>query len=334
MTNLARGAPERGREIDHFLSAAGWSGAVCAPLAGDASARRYLRLRRGSESAVLMDSGATDIGPFCHVARHLRGLGYSAPGILAEDSAGRLLLLEDLGDLSFSRCLEDPSGPAAVMLYSAAVDLLVELGRAPVGAGIPAMDADYLAAEIRLFAEWWPPDGSAAPARAAQVDAWVAAWRDAHELALMPPQGLALRDFHAANLMWLPGREGLGRVGLLDFQDAVAAPLAYDLMSLLQDVRRDVPEDLQAAMIARFLAAFPELDVAAFRTAYAILGAHRNLRIAGIFSRLARRDGKRGYLDYLPRVWRYIAADLRHPALAPVAQWLAQHVPASQRGGG
>ncbi len=133
---------------------------------------------------------------------------------------------------------------------------------------------------------------------------------------------------------WLPARHGLGRVGLLDFQDAVAAPLAYDLVSLLQDVRRDVPEDLQAAMITRFLAAFPDLDAAAFRTSYAILGAHRNLRIAGIFSRLARRDGKRGYLDYLPRLWRHNAADLRHPSLAPVAEWLARHVPPEQRGGG
>ena len=343
MTKLGCAMPERGRDIDRFLSAAGWSGAARAPLAGDASARSYLRLRQGGESAVLMDSGATDIAPFCRVARHLRGLGYSAPEILAEDSAGRLLLLEDLGDLSFIRCLEDPDGPGAPgaeTLYGAAVDLLAEMGRAPIGAATPAMDAAYLAAEIRLFADWWPPHGSVqtAPANPSQLTAlaegWVAAWRDAHALALTPPKYLALRDFHAANLMWLPARHGLATVGLLDFQDAVAAPLAYDLVSLLQDVRRDVPEDLQMAMIARFLAAFPDLDAAAFRTSYAILGAHRNLRIAGIFSRLARRDGKRGYLDYLPRVWRHIAADLRHPALAPVAEWLARHVPPEQRAGG
>jgi aminoglycoside/choline kinase family phosphotransferase len=346
MTKLGFRMLERGRNIDRFLSAAGWSGAVRAPLASDASARSYFRLQQGRESAVLMDSGTSDIAPFCRVARRLRGRGFSAPIILAEDSAARLLLLEDLGDLSFMRCLEDPGGPdapgapGANALYGAAVDLLAELGRAPIGADIPPMDAAYLAAEIRLFAEWWPPHGSAqaTPAKptqlTAQADAWVAAWRDAHELALKPPKGLALRDFHAANLIWLPAREGLGRVGLLDFQDAVAAPLPYDLVSLLQDVRHDVPEDLQAAMITRFLAAFPELDAAAFRTSYAILGAHRNLRIAGIFSRLARRDGKPGYLDYLPRVWRHVAADLDHPALAPVAEWLTQFVPLEQRTGG
>ena len=332
--------PERGRDIDRFLTAAGWSGAARAPLAGDASARRYLRLRRGSESAVLMDSAVTDIEPFCHVARQLRSLGYNTPEILAEDRVRRLLLLEDFGDLSFIRCLEDPGGPGAVVLYGAAVDLLAELGSAPVSAGTPSMDAAYLATEIRLFAEWWPPDGNAkaAPNKPTQLtvhaDAWVAAWRDAYELALKPPKGLALRDFHAANLMWLPARQGLGRVGLLDFQDAVAAPLPYDLVSLLQDVRHDVPENLQATMITRFLTTFPDLDVAAFRTSYAILGAHRHLRIAGVFSRLARRDGNRGYLDYLPRVWRHIAADLRHPTLAPVAEWLARHVPPEQRTGG
>ena len=289
---------------------------------------------------MLMDSAVTDIEPFCHVARQLRSLGYNTPEILAEDRVRRLLLLEDFGDLSFIRCLEDPDGPGAVVLYGAAVDLLAELGSAPVGAGMPAMDAAYLATEIRLFAEWWPPDGNAkaAPNKPTQLtvhaDAWVAAWRDAYELALKPPKGLALRDFHAANLMWLPARQGLSRVGLLDFQDAVAAPLPYDLVSLLQDVRQDVPESLQAAMIARFLSAFPDLDAVAFRTSYAILGAHRHLRIAGVFSRLARRDSNRGYLDYLPQVWRHITANLRHPALAPVAEWLAQYVPPGQRTGG
>lgn len=332
--------PERARDIDRFIAAAGWSGAARAPLAGDASARRYLRLRRGSESAVLMDSAVTDIEPFCHVARQLRGLGYSTPEILAEDRVRRLLLLEDFGDLSFTRCLEDADGPGAAVLYGVAVDLLAELGSAPVGAGIPAMDAAYLATEIRLFAEWWPPDGNAkaAPNKPTQLavhaDAWVAAWRDAYELALKPPKGLALRDFHAANLMWLPARQGLSRVGLLDFQDAVAAPLPYDLVSLLQDVRQDVPEDLQEAMIARFLSAFPDLDAAAFRTSYAILGAHRHLRIAGVFSRLARRNSNRDYLVYLPQVWRHIAANLHHPALVPVAEWLARYLPPEQRTGG
>jgi aminoglycoside/choline kinase family phosphotransferase len=323
---------ERAGAIDSFLNAAGWSGAAEAPLAGDASTRRYIRLRRGAASAVLMDSEAIDIAPFCRIARHLGELGYSAPNILSEDSAQRLLLLEDLGDLSFVHCLDAAEGPGAEALYGAAVDVLAELGQAPLAADIPAMDITYLAAEIRLFTEWWPPDGLGEGKLLAHADAWVAAWHEAHALALAPPKCLALRDFHAANLMWLPERHGLARVGLLDFQDAVAAPLTYDLVSLLQDVRRDVPGELERAMMARFFAAFANLDPEAFHASYAILGAHRNLRIAGIFSCLARRDGKRGYLQYLPRVWQHIAADLGHACLAPVADWLARHVPPEQRG--
>jgi len=325
---------ERGGDIDKFLAAAGWSGAARAPLAGDASARRYLRLTRGGDSAVLTDSEQVDIAAFCRIARHLDGLGYSAPKIYAEDSTRRLLLLEDMGDHSFTHCLEDGGGPSGEALYSAAVDLLTALASAPVAAGAPAMDAAYLAAEIRLFAEWWPPEGGGESELKAHADGWAAAWCEAHVLALAMPQCLSLRDFHAANLMWLPERQGIARVGLLDFQDAVAAPLPYDLVSLLQDVRRDVPGDLEAEMIARFLGAFPELDREAFRASYAILGAHRNLRIAGVFSRLAGRDGKRGYLAYLPRVWRHIDADLRHPALAPVADWLARFVPPGERESG
>jgi hypothetical protein len=324
---------ERERQIDGFLSTAGWSGAARAALAGDASTRRYQRLRRGTDSAVLMDSGAIDIEPFCRIARHLGDLGYSAPKILAEDRALRLVLLEDLGDLGFDRYIDDPGGPGAAALYGAAVDLLAELGPAPVPAGVPAMDGAYMADEIRLFAEWWPPDSNGNEGLAAHAEGWVAAWRDAHMLAMAAPKCLALRDFHAANLIWLPERRGIARVGLLDFQDAVAAPLCYDLVSLLQDVRRDVPGDLQAAMMARFLGSYPDLDQAAFRTCYAILGAHRNLRIAGVFSRLAGRDGKRAYLEYLPRLWRHIAADLDHPALAPVRAWLADHVAPGRYGG-
>ena len=325
---------ERGADIDSFLAAAGWSGAAQAPLAGDASTRRYLRVTRGDDSAVLMDSEHVDIEPFCRIAARLGELGYSAPDIYAADSARRLLLLEDLGDLSFSHCLEIGHGPGEAALYGAAVDLLAALASAPVAAATPAMDAAYLAAEIRLFAEWWPPESGGESELQAHADAWAAAWRETYALALALPQCLALRDFHAANLMWLPQRHGLGRVGLLDFQDAVAAPVSYDLVSLLQDVRRDVAQVLAAEMIARFVAALPDLDPNAFRASYAVLGAHRNLRIAAVFSRLAGRDGKHGYLTYLPRVWRHIDADLRHPALAPVADWLARHVPPAERASG
>ena len=319
---------ERARHIDDFLAAAGWAGAARVPLAGDASGRIYQRLSLSGKSAVLMDSAGEDISAFRHIARHLGGLGFSAPEILAEHVGHRLLLLEDLGDLRFDRCLEADS----VTLYEAAVDMLVALAAEPLPNDSAVMNEAYLADEIGLFAEWWPPGGEDAPL-AAHADSWAEAWRAAYAPALAIPAGLALRDFHAGNLMWLPARSGIRRVGLLDFQDALTAPVSYDLVSLLQDARLDVPDDLETAMIERFVTAIPDLDGEAFRTSYAVLGAHRSLRIAGIFSRLARRDGKRGYLQFLPRVWRQVETNLRHPALAPVAAWLDRHVPAAQRAG-
>jgi len=322
---------ERAERIDRFLAAEGWSDATRTPLAADASGRRYVRLFQESESAVLMDSAHEEIAPFCRAARRLHTLGMSAPKIFAEDTVHRLLLLEDLGDLTFSYCLDAGIGPGEDKLYGIAVDLLATLGQAPVSGGFPVMDRGYLAREIRLFAECWPSDGDTDMTM--ETESWVAAWHEAHALALMTPSCLALRDFHAANLMWLAGRNGIAKVGLLDFQDAVIAPLPYDLVSLLRDARRDLPEGLEADMIARFFAAFPALEAKAFHDAYAILGAHRNLRIAGVFSRLAQRGDKPGYLKYLPRVWRYIETDLAHPVLAPVCDWLERHVPPERRRG-
>ena len=319
---------ERDQHIADFLAAAGWAQAARTPLAGDASGRIYQRLRLGDNSAVLMNSGAQDVGPFIRIARHLKSFGYSAPEIFAEHGEQRLVLLEDFGDLSFDKCAEADRVP----LYEAAVDLLADLSTQLLAREGAVMNEAYLSNEIRLFAEWWPPQGTAQETLAAHADAWVKAWRGAYAPALAIPSGLALRDFHAGNLMWLPARRGNSRVGLLDFQDALTAPISYDLVSLLQDARRDVAEPLQAAMIERFVAAFPDMDKQAFRTSYALLGAHRNLRIAGIFSRLARRDGKPGYLKFLPRVWRHIEANLEHPALATVRAWLDRHVPAGQRG--
>ena len=142
---------------------------------------------------------------------------------------------------------------------------------------------------------------------------------------------LVLRDYHIDNLMLLDGRDGVAACGLLDFQDAVIGPVTYDLVSLLEDARRDVPEDLAAAMRERYLAGFPDLDRAAFDASYAVLGAQRNCKIVGIFTRLCLRDGKPLYLEHIPRVWRLIEQDLRHPALAPVASWLDRHIPPAMR---
>ena len=314
-----------------FAARAGWGDAARAPLAGDASARRYERLVRGATTAVLMDDPPPEssVGPFLRIARLLRGMGYRAPAILAADEARGFVLLEDFGDDSFSSLLAGPDGASLERtLYEAAVDLLVDLHRRPPPPDLPRYDADWMLADAALLLETAP--GGASPAVAAEFEA---AWQGPLETATAGAQALCLRDFHAGNLMWLraQGDDGLRRVGLLDFQDARAGPVAYDLVSLLQDARRDLGTGLEAAMRARYLDASPGLDAGAFRASCAILGAQRAVRIVGVFHRLAARDGKPAYLAHLPRVWRHLDANLAHDALAPVRDWVARNVPAASR---
>ncbi len=324
----------RGEQRRAFAARAGWGEARGTPLAGDASARRYERLVRGDATAVLMDDPPPggSVASFLWIARLLRGMGYRAPAILAADEACGFVLLEDFGDDSFSFLLAGPGATSLERtLYAAATDLLVDLHHRPPPSGLPRYDPDWLLADAALFLETALRDAS--PAMSAEFGA---AWRGALEAAAAGPQALCLRDFHAGNLMWLPARgdtgsDGLHRVGLLDFQDARAGPLAYDLVSLLQDARRDLGAGLEAAMVARYLAASPGLDTHAFRASYAILGAQRAVRIVGVFHRLARRDGKPAYLGHLPRVWRHLDANLAHDALAPVRDWFARQVPAQMR---
>ncbi len=311
-----------------FLAANGWGGAEILPLAGDASFRRYFRVIEGGRRAVLMDAPPTheDVRPFLAVARHLGAIGLSAPQPQAEDVAGGLLLLEDFGDDLVGPILRrDAAGEAAI--YGDAVTLLARLARDPLPAGLPRYDLATMLREVDLFVDWY------APALDLIVD--VVGWRTAWEAALAPvldpqPPVLVLRDFHVDNIMLLD-RPGLRRLGLLDFQDALAGHPAYDLVSLLQDARRDVPEPLETAMLDRYRAAAGIADMAAFRAAYELLGAQRNTKILGIFTRLWKRDGKRAYLPHQPRVWRYLERNLAHPALAPVADWFAANVPAAER---
>ena len=320
---------ERARRRRAFVATAGWGDAACAPLAGDASARRYERLTRGDASAVLMDDPPpqASTGPFLRIAGLLRGMGYSAPAILAADEEQGFVLLEDLGDDSFAALLARGGGITLERtLYEAATDLLVDLHRQPLPPGLPRYDPDWMLDDAALFLE----SGLDAPTGDAAAE-FAAAWRGPLEEAAQGPHALSLRDFHAGNLMWLPARgdggcsgRGLRRVGLLDFQDARAAPLAYDLVSLLQDARRDLGAGLEAAMVARYLDAAPDAREAPFRAAYAILGAQRALRIVGVFHRLAKRDGKPGYLAHLPRVWGHLDSALAHPALAPVRAWVGR----------
>lgn len=317
-----------------FLAEAGWGDAETGPLAGDASNRRYLRVARGGRTAVLMDAPperGEDVRPFMAVTEWLRGLGLSAPAVLAADREAGLLLLEDLGDDLYARHLaRRPADEPA--LYAAAVDVLAGLADAPPPAVIGAealpvapYDQEVLNREAGLFTGWWLPAVTAVPR--GMADEYVGLVRQVCAPVADAREVVVLRDYHAENLLWLPGRAGPARVGLLDYQDALAGHAAYDLVSLLEDARRDTAPELQEAMVARYLAARPGIDRDAFRAAYAVLGAQRNLKIIGIFARLARRDGKPRYLSLIPRVWDHLQRDLSHPALAPLAAWVTRYAP-------
>jgi len=322
---------QRGLAMAAFLDRCGWAGFEPVPLAGDASFRRYYRLRGGDRRAVLMDapSPQEDVAPYIAVAALLRRLGLSAPEVFSEDRSAGFLLIEDFGDDTYTRLLQ--RGANEELLYTLAVDTLVELQRAVETDGIPThlplYDTTRLLAEAALLVDWYVPAVLGARLAGPERDEYLAAWRAVLPDAALPSDTLVLRDFHVDNLMLLSGRRGVQSCGLLDFQDAVRGPPSYDLVSLLEDARRDVPVTLREAMTDRLIAAFPALERSAFLRSAAILAAQRNCKILGIFTRLWKRDGKPAYLVHIPRVWRLLEEELRHPALGPVAQWLDRHLP-------
>jgi hypothetical protein len=320
--------------IAAFLARAGWGDATRRRLAGDASFRKYQRLEGARGHAVLMDAPPPqeNVRPFLAVARHLARLGLSAPRVLAEDVAAGLLLLEDLGDDTYTRCLA--AGADETTLYALAVDTLAELHRRFVVADAPDIrrfEVPQALREVGLLLEWYWPAVMGSPAPPALRASYAAAWDNALPAMRGVPDSLALFDFHVDNLMWLRRRPGVAACGLLDFQDAVIAPIAFDLVSLLEDARRDVPPPLVAAMRQRYLAAFPALDPAAFDASYSVIGAQRNTRIIAVFTRLLARDGKPQYLPHIPRVWRLLEGDLKDPALGPVRSWFDRHIPQHKR---
>lgn len=319
--------------IAAFLAAQGWGRAERAALAGDASFRRYHRLRRGGESALLMDAPPPqeDVRPFVVVDRILRDLGFSAPQILAGDDAAGLLLIEDFGDDTFTRLLA--AGVDESSLYELAVDVLIALHRrfAPGGAALPPYDDARFLNEAALLVDWYLPAVTGRPTPPDVRQAYLDLWRGLLPQARRAPQGLVLRDYHVDNLMRIAGRTGIAACGLLDFQDAVEGPTSYDLVSLLEDSRRDIAPKLIAAMLERYLAAFPDLDRAAFAASFALLGAQRHCKVIGIFTRLDRRDRKPRYLAHIPRLWRLLERNLETPALAPLQDWLERNIPRALR---
>lgn len=354
---------ERLRAMAAFCESAGWGAADVAYLQGDASPRAYARLARNGERAILMDSPpmpdgppiregrpysaiarlAEDARPFVAVARALREAGLSAPEILAHDLERGFLVVEELDGPLFGAAID--AGAQAQTLYAAAVDVLAALRRQPAperlplpGGGhhaVPPYDADALGIEAELLLDWFWPAAKGEAAPAAAREAFLEAWRSLFARLAEEPPAWVLRDFHSPNLVWLPERGGLARVGVLDFQDALAGPAAYDLVSLAQDARRDMPPALEGALFDHYCAGVGADDAAfdreRFGTAYAILGAQRNTKILGIFARLAMRDGKRGYLGHVPRVSAYLERNLAHPALAGLRAWYETHLPPEAR---
>ena len=341
-----------------FLEKAGWADAAIAPIAGDASTRSYLRLARGQDRAVLMNAppaaeGAAcppnaspaeraalgynaearlagpNLNAFTELARLLRGAGLDAPDIYAADPATGFALIEDLGDDLYVRVLE--GGGDEAMLYDAAIDALVHLH----GQSLPRPQADHyslldydetaLTAEAALLVDWYWPylRGEDTPPEIAAD--YRAMW---HRLlgGLSEPHTLVLRDFHAENILWIEGDRP--RVGVIDFQDGLFGHAAYDLVSLLEDARRDVSAPVVERSLSRYLAARGEaVDEAGFRRDYAILAAQRNAKILGVFARLIVRDGKPRYESFMPRVRGHFARDLQRAEVAPLKDWISRHLP-------
>ncbi|HEX8402874.1 MAG TPA: phosphotransferase [Allosphingosinicella sp.] len=311
-----------------FLAANGWGDAEIRPLAGDASFRRYFRVSRGSERAVLMDAPPPheDPRPFVAVADWLGQVGLSAPRILARDLDRGLLLLDDLGDARLRETL-DAAPDREAELYGLAVDLLVHLHARPVMPGLKPHGLDQWLSELDLFPDWYCP----AVELEIDVDGYRAAWRAVLEPVAADGLGpvTVLRDFHAENIMLIDGRAGVEHLGILDFQDAVAGHPAYDLASVLEDARRDVTPAVEAEMLRRYYGATSCAE--AFRSAYWALAAQRNTRILGVFTRLWMRDGKPHYRSFQPRMWGLLERDLAHPGLEPVRDWFDANVPVHKR---
>ena len=346
-----------------FIKTAGWGDAKVEPFPGDASTRSYFRLSRGQETAILMDAPGASEAPACPVdaseeqrqslgynavarlagnnttafaalAGALTARGFSAPRVLEADLDQGFLIIEDLTDALFARLI--PSVAHEGALYATAVETLGAIYRSsferqPTAFGkswtVQDYDALALYAETELFTDWYAPHLGKAPGDTDKSD-WRTAWSRVLPLLKAHAPGLVLRDFHAENLIWLPQREHEAKVGLLDFQDALFGHPAYDLVSLIEDARRDVASDLAQPLTDRFFKAAGLADRDAFDAAAAVLAAQRNAKILGIFVRLAKRDGKPKYLDLLPRVERHFIRDLAHPALAPVRNAVMALTPA------
>lgn len=316
---------QRDQDRQTFLKAHGGDGGAETPLQSDASFRRYFRVTVGAAPRLVMDAppGQEDVGPFVTIAEHLLSLGLSAPWIHAADRERGFVLLEDFGDDTYTKLLAD--GADEEPLYALAIDVLAALHKHPQAKALhlPAYDRPVLLEKASLLADWYAPASGAVADQDGFRTRFLAAWNAVFDGLPSPQTTLVLRDYHVDNLMLLPGRKGAAACGLLDFQDAAIGPTPYDVVSLLEDARRDITDDLAVAMLERYHQAMPRQDRDVFNLWYAVLGAQRHCRIAGVFVRLWARDNKDVYLGHIPRVTRLLARALQHPVMAPVRDVLA-----------
>lgn len=338
MTPLPATRPDRSAAMDEFLNSIGWQGATRRMLAGDASFRRYERVQFGDQIAVLMDAPPPweDVRPFVSVTQLLAGCNVTVPNIIATDEAQGFLLLEDLGDISFTRLLRaEPKREAE--LYLAAMDALIELRRTstanttPLALALPPYDKAVYLREAALFAEWFLPQIHGLEKARALRSEYLTIWEAILDSTPVKQHCLVHRDYHADNLFWLANRAGHHAVGMIDYQDALWGDAAYDVASLLEDARRDVSATTVSQCLAHYINATGE-DAANFAERYAVIAAQRNAKIIGIFARLCVRDGKAHYLEYLPRVWGHMMRDVAHPSLAPLRAFIEAEVPHTWRG--
>ena len=321
---------------ERFIRHNGWAQASITPLLPDASFRCYFRLERQGASAMLMDAPpATEkIMPFIDMAHHLNKLGFAAPKIYCYDNDNGFVLMEDFGEQTFTRLLSADTDE--LVLYYSAVDVLISLHKHPTATRIqvPQYDLSALLNEALLLADWYYPVVQGRPIDPSVRDAYICAWKQVLTDLPATPETLVLRDFHVDNLVRIPAERDDSRCGLLDFQDAVIGPRAYDLVSLLEDARRAVATDVAEAALHRYLTAMSDIEPEIFITNYRVLGVQRHCKVAGIFTRLEIRDGKHVYRKHLPRVLRLLAEGLAEPLLAPVDAWLRQHLPQAIRPSG
>lgn len=344
-----------------FLKSAGWAEATAQPLTADASTRTYERVTHGQKRALLMNAppgeetapcppdatpedraglgynalarlAGPNLNAFIAVSDILRSAGLSAPEVYAADATSGFALIEDLGDALFARAI--PAGADEDTLYKHAIDALITLRKAnPAPPNSPSYamqsyDRVAMEAEVALLPDWyWQHKTNAAPGDTVE-DQYIAAWDEVFGH-LSTPHVIALRDFHAENLLWIPGKNGVQKVGLIDFQDGLLGHAAYDLVSLLEDARRDVSPSLAAKMLNYYCeqaAPLPDFDEERLRSDYAILGGQRNAKILGVFARLVHRDHKQRYLQFMPRVEAHFKNNLQHPSLKPLREFFNEHL--------